>query len=340
MEAEKTVTMVGLGENHQTKLAWKPWAGIISLAIPLTVLPAIVSEYQRVFIAEIFIWGLFSLSFAMVYGYGGMLSFSQAVFFGAGCYGFNLGIFYFGFNIWGAIATAVFTATMFALPVGYIATRVKEHHFLLITVIVSVLVTTTLSSGHWRWIAGPYVTRSLPFVPELPLGFVTLSFIHGTVTYYFSVAMVALAFVFCRMIVHSPFGLALVAIGDNAGRARLIGLDVNKLRWMMFVAAAGVAGYAGSLYAILSRFTSLEFYDWMYSGLAVVMAVVGGVNSLMGPFLGTAFYMVLKEHLSHYFSSFIIIFAVLMLIVIRYAPEGIWGLIVRLHSNLRKSWTN
>jgi branched-chain amino acid transport system permease protein len=301
------------------------------------VLPGLVSEYQRVFIAEIFIWGLFAMSFAMVYGYGGMLSFAQAVFFGAGCYGFNLGTFYFHFNIWGAVITAVITAMAFALPIGYIATRAKQHHFLLFTVIISVLVTTTLSSGHWRWIAGPYVSRSLPFIPELPLGIVTLSFFHGTVTYYFTVAMVALAFALSWMLVHSPFGRALVAIRDNEKRAQLIGLNVNKLRWMMFVAAAGVAGYSGSLYAILARFTSLEFYHWVYSGKAVVMAIVGGVNSLVGPFLGTAFYMIVNEHLSRYFESFIIIFAVLMLIVIRYAPEGLWGLMLRGYAMMRRS---
>ncbi len=232
---------------------------------------------------------------------------------------------------------AVITAMVFALPVGYIATRARQHHFLLFTVIVSVLVTTTLSSGHWRWIGGPYVSRSLPFIPELPLGFVTLSFYHATVTYFFTVVMVTVAFFLCWRLVHSPFGRALVAIRDNERRAQLIGLNVNQLRWIMFVAAAGVAGYAGSLYALLARFTSLEFYHWIYSGKAVVMATVGGVNSLVGPFLGTAFYMVVNEHLSRYFEHFIIIFAVLMLIVIRYAPEGIWGLILRGYLRMRRS---
>jgi len=115
----------------------------------------------------------------------------------------------------GAILTAVIMAMAFAVPVGYIATRVKKHHFLLVTVILSVLVTATLSSGHWRWIAGPYVTRSLDFVPVLPLGFETLSFIHGTVTYYFTVTMVVLAFAFSWSLVRSPFGHALAAIREN-----------------------------------------------------------------------------------------------------------------------------
>ena len=157
--------------------------GVICLAAFFAVLPWLVPNYQQVFIAEILIWGLFALSFALVFGYGGMLSFAQAVFFGAGCYGFNVGTYYFGFNTWGAIFSAV--------PVGFIATRVRQHHFLIVTIIISVLVTTILASGHWKWIAGPYVTRSLTFVPEVPLGFVTFSFFKEEVAYYFTVVMVA-----------------------------------------------------------------------------------------------------------------------------------------------------
>jgi branched-chain amino acid transport system permease protein len=303
--------------------------GIIGVALIFLLLPLVAGDFLCVFIAEIFIWGLFAMSFAMVYGYGGMLSFAQAVFFGAGCYGFNLGTFHFHFNTWGAILAAVAAAMAFALPVGYIATRVKQHHFLLVTVIISVLITTTLSSGHWRWLAGPFVTRSLTFVPELPLAVATLSFLDSTVTYYFTMVMVAIAFGLAWMLVHSPFGSALVAIRDNERRSQLIGLNVNTLRWMMFVAAAGVAGFSGALYALLARFTSLSFWHWTYSGKAVVMAIIGGAGSLVGPFLGTAFYMVVTEHLSRYFEQFIVIFGVLMLIIIRYAPEGLWGLILR-----------
>ena len=304
-------------------------AGFGCLAALFAVLPWLVPDYQQIFIAEILIWGLFALSFAMVFGFGGMLSFAQAVFFGAGCYGFNLGTYYFGFNTWGAVISAVIAAVLFALPVGYVATRVRHHHFLIVTVIVSVLVTAILASGHWKWIAGPYVTRSLTFVPEVPLGFATFSFFNEVVAYYFTTVMVAVAFFFCWRVVHSPFGRAMAAIKDNEARAEMIGFNVNKLRWMMFVVGAGVAGYSGALYALLARYTNLEFFHWMYSGKAIVMAIIGGVGSLVGPFIGTAFYMISTEYLSRVFEQFIIVFGVILLLVIRYAPDGLWGLILR-----------
>ena len=308
----------------------RPAAGFLVLGAALACLPWVLVDYQRIFVAEILIWGLFALSFAMVYGYGGMLSFAQAVFFGFGCWGFNLGTFHFGFNVWGAVACASLAAAAVALPIGYFATRVREHHFLIVTVIVSVLVVTILASGHYRWIAGPWVTRSLPAPPEVPLGFATLSFASETVAYYFTVVMVGVALWAVWRLVHSPFGKALLAVKDNALRAELIGLDVNFLRWMMFVAAAGVAGHAGSLYALLARYTSLEFFHWTYSGKAVIWAVIGGAQSLMGPFVGTAFYMLTNEYLSRYFEQFIILFGILMLVILRYAPDGIWGIVTRL----------
>ncbi len=296
------------------------------LAAAVMVLPWLVPDYQRVFVAEIFVWGLFALSFALVYGYGGMLSFAQAVFFGSGCYGFNLGTYYFGFNTWGAVLSAIAAAVLFALPVGYVATRVRRHHFLIVTVIVSVLVSTVLSSGHWRWIAGPYVTRSLDFVPEVPLGLATLSFADETVAYYFTVSLVGAAVAAAARLVDSPFGRALKAIRENETRAQLVGLNVSRLRWLMFVAAAGLAGLAGALYALLARYTNLEFFDWTYSGRAIVMAVLGGAGSLAGPFLGTAFYMLLAEYLSRYVEQFAVLVGVLLLVVVRFAPDGLWGL--------------
>jgi branched-chain amino acid transport system permease protein len=246
-----------------------------------------------------------------------------------GCYGFNLGTFYFGFGTWGAVLSAMIVAALFALPVGFIATRARHHHFLIVTIIVSVLITSLLASGHWKWIAGPYVTRSLTFVPEVPLGFATFSFISETVVYYFTVTVVGIAVGVCWLVVRSPFGRALVAIRENEMRAQLIGLNVNLLRWMMFVVGATVAGLAGSLYALLARYTNLEFFHWTYSGKAIVMAIIGGVQSLAGPFLGTAFYLICTEYLSRYFEQFIIVFGVILLLVLRYSPDGLWGLALR-----------
>lgn len=316
-------------KDRQARARVSGGAGYLLLACGLIVLPWFISNYQRVFAAEILAWGLFALSFAIVYGVGGMLSFAQAVFFGMGCWGFNFATYYLQLNTWGAIAAAILAAMLFAIPTGFLATRARQHHFLIVTVIISVLVHTVLASGHYRWVAGPYVTRAMTFVPEVPLGFTSLSFRSEFVSYYFTLGLVALAVSAAWLIVNSPFGKALRAVRDNEMRSSLIGLNVNRLRFLMFVAATAFAGLAGALYALVARYTDLEFFNWTYSGKAVVWAVVGGVHSLIGPFFGTAFYMIASEYLSQYFEQFVVVFGVILLVVIRYAPEGLWGLIVR-----------
>jgi branched-chain amino acid transport system permease protein len=312
------------------------WLATPSGIAVLVLVPWLVRDYQRIFIAEIFIWGLFAMSFALVYTWGGMLSFAQAVFFGAGSWGFNVATLRFQLGTWGAVLCSMAAAAALAVPVGYIATRVRHHHFLIVTVIFSVLVSTVLSSGHWRWIGGPYVTYAFTFVPEVHLGVATYGFNDEIVAYYFTAAVVTLAVFVSSLLVASPFGRALLAIADNEVRAELIGLDVKRLRWAMFVIAAAVAGLAGCLYALLSRFTSLEFWDWTYSGKAVVMAILGGAGSLAGPFLGTAFYMVATEVLSRHFEQFVVLVGMLLLLVVRFAPDGLWGLMRRSLAQARK----
>lgn len=311
------------------------WIGPAVLAVAGVAGPLALVDYQLIFVAEILIWGLFALSFGLVYGFGGMLSFAQALYFGAGCYGFNLATFKYGMGTWGALASGVAAAVLFAIPTGYIATRVRQHHFLIVTVILSVLTSAVLTSGHWRWVAGPYVTRSLPFVPAFALGPLEFSFGDEAVAYYFTITLVAVSVCLAWRVVSSPFGRALRAIRDNETRSELIGLDVNFLRWMMFVFAGGIAGLSGTLYVLLARYTNLEFFEWTYSGKAVVAAVLGGAGSLAGPFAGMAFYLVAAEHLSRYFQQFVIIFGVLLLIVIRFAPDGLYVASARW---ARESW--
>jgi branched-chain amino acid transport system permease protein len=297
---------------------------LVALAACALAAPLVLADYQLVFAAEILVWGLFALSFGLVYGFGGMLSFAQALYFGMGCYGFNLATYKYALGTWGAIGVGVAAACLFALPTGYIATRVRRHHFLIVTVILSVLTSAMLASGHWRWIAGPYVTRSLPFVPELPLGPWRFSFGSEVFTFYFTTAAVGAAVWLAWGLVRSPFGRALAAIRDNEVRAELVGLNVNLLRWMMFTFAAGIAGLAGTLYVLLARYTNIEFFDWTYSGKAVVAAILGGASSLAGPFAGMAFYLVTTEHLSRHMEQVSIAFGLLLLLVVRFAPEGLY----------------
>ncbi|MFD1703094.1 branched-chain amino acid ABC transporter permease [Methylopila henanensis] len=315
-----------------TSTAWA-FGGLAAAFLGVVAYGVWLEDFQRTFLAEILVWGVFALSVSLVFGVGGMLSFAQALYFGAGCWGYNLAVFGYGLTGWAPVAAGVAAALAFAAPTGFVATRVRQHHTLIVTVILSVLVSTVLASGHWRWIAGPYVTRSLPEAPALPLGAATIDYADEMSAFLATTALVFAACLLALLLIRSPFGLAMKAVRENEAKAALLGYDVRLLRWLMFVASAGFAGFAGVLYLMLSRYSNLEFFDWTYSARAMVMAALGGLGTLVGPFVGAAVYYLAAEHLSRFFEQFMILVGVLLLVLVRFMPEGLWGGAVRMIRN-------
>lgn len=296
----------------------------LALLAGLTLAPLALPDYHLVFVAELACWGLFGVAFDLVFGYGGMLSFCQALFFGAGAYGVAYAIYFWQAGVWTAIGLGVAAAMILALAVGFVAIRVSGHHFLITTIIVSVLVYLILESGQWRWLTGGYSGRPFP-TPEVDLGAWRGSMQSETVAYYFVVSLAAAAFAACARLVRSPLGRAVACVRENELRARIIGFDVERARLAMFVAAGGVAGLSGALYSLLFRYTNLSFFEWTLSGKAVVWTVVGGAGTLVGPVLGAALYIVVSELLSGYFRSFPIVFGVVLIAMVVAAPRGVMG---------------
>src|SRR5581483_3782665 len=138
---------------------------LLAVLAALLAVPAVLTPYYRIVVAEVLVWGLFGMAFDLLFGYTGMLSFGQALFFGAGAYGAAFAIFRLGAGLWGSLAFALLVATGFAAAVGFFAVRVSGHYFLVLTITVSVLVFLVLESGHWRWITGGYSGRPFPAPP-------------------------------------------------------------------------------------------------------------------------------------------------------------------------------
>lgn len=299
------------------------WPWLVALA-GLALAPAVLPAYHLIFVAELACWGLFAVAFDLVFGYAGMLSFCQALFFGAGAYGVAYAIYFWNAGVWIAIALGVGAALALAVAVGFVAIRVSGHHFLITTIIVSVLVYLVLESGQWRWLTGGYSGRPFP-TPVVDLGVARLSMQSEVVAYYFVVTLALAAFAGCVRLVRSPLGRAVACIRENELRARVVGFHVERARLAIFAAAGAVAGVSGALYSLLFRYTNLSFFEWTLSGKAVVWTVVGGAGTLVGPVLGTALYIVTAEVLSGYFRSFPIVFGILLIVTVIAAPRGVMG---------------
>ena len=298
--------------------------GLPFMGLFLILAPLFLEDYQKIFLAEILIWGLFAMGFDLVFGYTGMLSFCQALFFGAGAYGTAYAIFFLNAGIWTSVGFSVLVGGSLALLVGYLATRVSGHYFMIITIIFSVLIHLVLQSGHWRWLTGGYGGRPLP-TPVVSLGFTTLSFMNELVSYYFVALFVGAAYLLARLIVRSQVGIMLECIRENEMKARLIGYNIERVKLLIFVFAGGLSGLAGSLYSLLIRYTNLAFFEWELSGQAVVWTLLGGAGTLIGPFIGSTLYWLSSELLSTSFKSFPIIFGILLIVVVLTFPGGIMG---------------
>lgn len=289
-------------------------------------LPLVLGDFETVLVTEIMIWGLFAMGFDLIYGYLGMLSFGQSVFFGAGAYAVPYALLVGGTNLWIALGLAIVVGAALSAAVGSLAVKTTDHYFLILTIIFSLVISLVLQSGHWRWLTGGFGGR--PFtIPTLPLGPWRLDLVEPRTNFYFIAAVVGLAFVVCRRLVSSPLGKVFVGIRENEERARLVGYAVERYKLVAFVIAGAVSGLAGALYAITFRYTNLVFFHWTTSSEVIVSTIIGGAGTLVGPYVGTGFLILFKDYVSSAVAYAGIVVGVMVLAVVRVAPGGVIGLV-------------
>ncbi len=301
---------------------------LLGVFATLLIAPAVLPPYYRIVLAEILVWGLFGMAFDLLFGYTGMLSFGQALFFGAGAYGAAYAIFRLGAGLWGSLGFAVVVATLFAAVIGFFAVRVSGHYFLVLTITFSVLIFLILESGHWRWITGGYSGRPFP-APPIILGSLSLPLTNSLAGYYFVLAAVGGAYGLCHRLLSSGLGWVFLSIRENEPRARLLGYNVDAYKLLAFSCSGFFAGLSGALYALTSQYTNLAFFHWTISTNAVVWTVIGGTGTLLGPFLGSGLFIVGADLLSAQLPNFPIFVGLLLLFFVLFAPEGLLGLLLR-----------
>jgi branched-chain amino acid transport system permease protein len=296
---------------------------VFLLSVPWLI-PALVNTFWVSVIAEILIWSLFAASVNLLFGYVGLLSFGQALYFGFGMYGVAVGIDGLGLSFWPAFALGIIAAMAMALVTGIFAVRLTWHYFAIITVVFSLIFYFLALTNKWLTGGDDGINFTLP--PTFTFGGKQLGFADPVFQYFFILAVVALCFWLMRRLADSPLGKAFLAIRDNDLRASLIGLNVYLLRLIAFVLAGFLAGVAGALFAFFGRYASASYMFYHVSGDGVVWAIVGGAGTLFGPIVGTSIFIIVREIVSTHWEHHSLIVGAVAIVVVIFAPEGVVGL--------------
>ena len=304
------------------------WVAGALIAVVLFLLPFILvqlgrtGEYWIWVTTEMIIMALFAMSLNLILGFGGMVSFGHAAFFGVGAYTVALLMKKAGAPLYAALIAAPIVAALVAAVIGWFCVRLIGLYFAILTLAFSQLLYMVVFQWY-TFTGGDDGIHGIPR-PEF----------LGPVNYYLlCLVLFLVCFLLMRMIVNSSFGLSIRTIRENMERAKFIGINVRRYQWLNFIIAGAFAGLAGGLLTELNRFAQTEFLHWSKSAEPILASLVGGMYSLVGPALGSALLIFLKIILQQSHRSMVemwaIVLGLILLVVVLFAPGGVVGLCQR-----------
>jgi branched-chain amino acid transport system permease protein len=304
------------------------WIGFAVVLALLGAAPLVLPEFWRRFVTEILIWGLLAMSSDILIGYTGMVSFGHSAFFGLGMYGAAAALLGVGPpSLWLALVYGLVGAGLVAVFVAYFSTRLRDIYFAITTLVFSQIFYVVIFT--WTEVTGGengLTFRQPPF--SIP-GIVSAAFTPVTL-HWFVLGVVTLSYLVLRRVTQSPFGKVLQAIRENEPRTRAIGYHVERYKIVAVMLSGLFAGLAGVLYAIQNKFAAPDFVFFAVSGEVVIFNVMGGMGTLVGPVAGAAFFLLLREGLSRFFTEYYLIpVGIIFTLMVMFVPQGLLGFLRR-----------
>lgn len=277
-------------------------------------------DYYTGVVTRLLVFAIVASSLNFILGYGGMVSFGHAVFFGLGAYVSAIASFHGVTSAWLIWLFAALVCGLAGWLIGAIALRTRAVYFIMITMAMAQLF-------YYFFVGFSYYGGDdgiqIAARPEIGLGLdiSTDNGFYWTVLVWFVLLHVVLA-----CLVKSRFGLALNAIRGNERRAQAIGYDTRRYQLIAFVIAAVIAGIAGTLMGMNNLFASPKLLHWSQSGVLLVMVALGGVGYFYGGILGAVIFLGLEEVLSAHFEYWQIYVGLVLLIAVMVLPQGVSSL--------------
>lgn len=291
-------------------MAWATLAAL-GLAAPFVVYP--------VFAMNVLVMALFASAFNLLLGYTGLLSFGHAAFLGSAAYVTGWAAKSWGLGVLPSMATGVAVATVLGLLFGMLALRRSGIYFAMITLGLAQVVYFLVVQMPWT--GGEDGLQGIP--RGRLFGIVNLG--DSFAMYYFTYAVFLGAFWLIQRTIDSPFGQVLRAIRENEPRAISLGYDVQRYKLLAFVLSASLAGLAGSLKAIALQFATLGDVAWQRSGEVVLMTLLGGMGTVLGPSVGALLVVTMENYLASLGSWVTVITGGVFVVMVMAFRKGVVG---------------
>lgn len=294
------------------------WTRILLVAGFVTLLAAPFVAYPR-FLVEILCFALLAASVNLLVSYVGLLSFGHAMFFGAAAYVTGHAVKVGGMEPASAIVLGTLVAALIGWLTGLLAIRRRGIYFSMVTLAFSQLV--YFVALHMDFTGGEDGLQNVP--RRALLGVIDLD--SNLAMYFFVVAVVCAGFFLIYRLVNSPFGQVLKAVRDHEARAVSLGFRATKCKLIVYVISASLAGLAGAVKAVAFQVATLTDLTWVTSGEALLICILGGIHTLLGPVVGA----IVIVSMSHYLASFaewvLIIEGLVFIVVVMLFRKGIVG---------------
>lgn len=287
----------------------------IAVALALIPLPLVLPSYQVSIATQILIFAVLAMSIDILAGFAGRTSLGHGAIFGVSTYVVIYWTSVLGGSFWTGLLLGIIAATVTAVVFALLAIRTSGVYFLLLTLALGMIVWgvclrwTSVTGGEngLRGLARPEALAS------------------HTAFYYAVLACVAVLTYGIWRFVHSPFGLTLRGIRDSESRMRALGYDVSLHLFIAFAVSGFFAGAAGALYALFNQFVSPSTVQLSQSVAGLLMAITGGIGTIVGSFVGSAVLILLENFVSIYTARWPTVMGIMFVLIMIFAPEGIVG---------------
>jgi len=315
--SDSTTVLTAQGDAVDVK---RQQFALLAIAAALALAPLVV---YPVFLMKVMCFALFACAFNLLIGYGGLLSFGHAMFFGTAGYVSAHAAKEWGFAPEFAIITGTAAAALLGIIAGAIAIRRQGIYFAMITLALAQMI-------YFFYLQAPF-THGEDGIQAVPRGklFRVIDLSHQLAMYYTVLVIFLAGFLLIYRVIHSPFGQILKAIRENEPRAVSLGYRANHYKLVAFVLSAALAGLAGATKALVFQLASLTDAHWTMSGEVVLMTLLGGLGTVFGPVVGALVIVSMENYLAQIGSWVTVVEGLIFVVCVLTFRRGIVGELAR-----------